>query len=128
MGRARRSNKPVLGERVATAKLRYYPVGPRKVRFVVDLLRGLTVAEAEAQLAAIHRPSSVPMLKRLLNSAVSNANHESDHHYEPEDLILGVITVDGGPTSGRFRPRAMGRANPIRKRSSHITVELYTRP
>lgn len=109
------------------AKTRYYAVGPRKVRQVVDLIRGLTVTEAEAQLALLHRPSSVPMLKRLLKSAVSNANHE-EHRHDPADLIVGVIYVDGGPTSGRYRPRAYGRTAPIRKRTSHVTVELYARP
>jgi large subunit ribosomal protein L22 len=127
VARARRARKPALGEKVATAKTRYYAVGPRKVRDVADLIRGLTVPEAEAQLAILHRPSSVPMLKRLLKSAVSNANHE-EHRHDPGDLIVGVIYVDGGPTSGRYRPRAYGRTAPIRKRSSHITVELYTRP
>lgn len=127
MSRARRARKPRLGDKVATAKTRYYAVGPRKVRQVADLIRGLTIPEAEAQLAMLHRPSSVPMLKRLLKSAVSNANHE-DHKHEPGDLIIGVIFVDGGPTTGRYRPRAYGRTAPIRKRSSHITVELYARP
>lgn len=127
MSRARRARKPALGEKVATAKTRYYAVGPRKVRDVADLIRGLTVREAEAQLALLHRPSSVPMLKRLLKSAVSNANNDETKH-EPEDLIIGVIYVDGGPISGRYRPRAYGRTAPIRKRTSHVTVELYARP
>lgn len=127
MSRARRARKPSLGDKVATAKTRYYCVGPRKVRDVVDLIRGLTVPEAEAQLAMVHRPSSVPMLKRLLKSAVSNANNDETKH-DPQDLIIGVIFVDGGPTSGRYQPRAYGRTAPIRKRTSHITVELYARP
>lgn len=127
MSRARRARKPALGEKVAIAKTRYHSVGPRKVRQVADLIRGLTVPEAEAQLALLHRPSSVPMIKRLLKSAVSNANHE-EHRHEARDLIIGVIFVDGGPTTGRYRPRAYGRTAPIRKRSSHITVELYARP
>lgn len=128
MSRARRARKPALGEKVAIAKTRYYPVGPRKVRDVADLIRGLTVAEAEAQLALLHRPSSVPMLKRLLKSAVSNANSGEETRREPEDLIIGVIYVDGGPISGRYRPRAYGRTAPIRKRTAHVTVELYARP
>lgn len=127
MSRARRARKPALGDKVATAKTRYYSVGPRKVRDVADLIRGLTVREAETQLALLHRPSSVPMLKRLLKSAVSNANSDETKH-EPEDLIIGVIYVDGGPISGRYRPRAFGRTAPIRKRTSHVTVELYARP
>lgn len=126
MSTARRAKDPNLGAKVATAKVRYHRAGPRKVRAVVDLIRGLSVAEAQAQLAAVHRPSSVPMLKRLLKSALSNAN-QADESYKAEELLVGVAYVDGGPTSGRYRPRAMGRATPIRRRTSHVTLELYTR-
>ena len=112
---------------MAVARLRYSRVGPRKVRAVVDLIRGLTVGKAREKLALLHRPSAVPMLTRLLKSAVSNANQE-DTHYEPEELIIGVIHVDGGPTTGRFRPRAMGRSAPIHKRTAHVRVELYSHP
>lgn len=127
MSKARSGARPRLGDKVATAKVRYAKVGPRKVRAVVDIIRGLDVASAEAQLAAIHRPSSVPMLKRLLKSAVSNAN-QGDARHEPKDLIVGRIHVDSGPATVRFRPRAMGRATPINRRTAHVTVELYTRP
>ncbi len=127
MSKARSGARPRLGDKVATAKLRYAKVGPRKVRAVVDIIRGLDVASAEAQLSAIHRPSSVPLLKRLLKSAVSNAN-QGDTRHEPEDLIIGRIQVDSGPATVRFRPRAMGRATPINRRTAHVTLELYTRP
>lgn len=127
MSKARSGARPRLGEKVATAKMRYAKVGPRKVRLVVDIIRGLDVASAEAQLALIHRPSSVPMLKRLLKSAVSNAN-QGDVRHDTQDLIVGIITVDAGPVQVRFKPRAMGRATPINKRTAHVTVELFTRP
>ena len=129
MSRARRAAKPKLGDVVSVARVRYVKVGPRKVRDVVDLLRGLSLSEAQRQLGVIHRPSSVPMLVRLLKSAFSNANQNLDGgHFKPEDLIVGEITVDGGPVTGRFRPRAMGRATPIRRRISHVTVKLHRHP
>lgn len=127
MSRARRARKPRLGPVVATARLRYARVGPRKVRDVADLIRGLTVAEANQQLAVLHRPSAVPLITRLLKSAVSNAGQDGPQHKEA-DLIIGEITVDAGPVSGRYRPRAMGRSAVIRKRTTHVTVKLHTGP
>ena len=94
---------------------------------VADLLRGLTVAEARQQLTFTHRPSSVPMLDRLLRSAVANARDTREMpEAEVEDLVIGEITVDSGPTLKRFRAAAMGRGVQIRKRTSHATVKLYT--
>ena len=127
MSRARRGDNPELGTKVAMAKLRYTRVGPRKIRAVADLLRGLDVTRAMAQLSILHRPSAVPLLQRLIKSAVSNANTEGER-YNEDDLIIGSITVDGGPVTARFRPRAMGRSARIRKLTSHVTVELYTSP
>lgn len=128
MSRARRAQKPRLGKQVTRAAARNCKVAPRKVRAVADLLRGLTVSEALAQLGALHRPSAVPLLTRLLKSAFSNANPPGEHNYTEADLFIGVIMVDGGRIETRYRPRAMGRATVIRKRSSHVTVELYARP
>jgi large subunit ribosomal protein L22 len=126
MSRARSADKPKLGDMVSVARMRYYGVGPRKVRFVADAIRGLTVGEAQARLAAIHRPSGVPILSRLLKSAVSNANQSLEGaHFEENDLIVGRVLVDGGPMIKRFRPMSMGRAGKIRKRTCHIRVELY---
>lgn len=127
MSRARRGAKPRLGELKATAVLHYTHVGPRKVRAVVDLIRGLTVVEAQNQLAVLHRPSAVPLLRRLLKSALSNAGQKGES-LGAEDLIVGEIFVDGGPTTTRFQPRAMGRAAVIRKRTSHVTVRLFGHP
>ncbi|MCH8332318.1 50S ribosomal protein L22 [Candidatus Sumerlaeota bacterium] len=127
MSRARRAASPKLGEKVSTARARYLRVGPRKIRDVADLIRGLTLDRAQQTLATLHRPSGVPIIRRLLSSALSNANHD-DRTYKAEELIIGEIFVDGGPTSGRFRPRAMGRAAVIRKRTSHVTVHLFERP
>ena len=127
MARARRGAKPRLGELKATAKLHYTRVGPRKVRAVADLIRGLTVDAAQNQLAVLHRPSAVPLLVRLLKSALSNASLKGES-FNAGELIIGEIFVDGGPTTTRFQPRAMGRAAVIRKRTSHVTVRLYSHP
>lgn len=128
MSRARRAQKPALGPMVSTAKVRYYGVGPRKVRLVADLIRGLTVAEAESQLLVLHKPSAAPIVKRLLKSAVSNANQNSETRYDGEELIIGSIFVDSGPILKRFHARAMGRGAPIRKRTCHVTVQLHSQP
>ena len=129
MSRARRAAKPSLGEKVATASARNCRVGPRKVRHVADLLRGLSLAQANRQLAHIHRPSAVPILQRLLKSALNNANQSDEgQRFKPDELIIGGIYVDGARVTTRYQARAMGRAAVIRKRTSHVTVELYKRP
>ncbi len=117
----------MLGDWVSRAKVRYYPVGPRKVRQVADLVRGLTVKAAQDQLAAIHKPSGAPIISRALKSAFCNANQSAPEgtNYEPENLVIGTIDVDGGPIAYRFHPMPMGRAGKIRKRSCHLTIELY---
>lgn len=127
MGRARRGDKPELGKLISTAKMRYHKVGPRKVRDVADLIRGLTVTKAFEQLSVLHRPSSAPMLTNLLKSAVSNAL-AGELEIEPGELIVGTIFVNGGPMHKRFQPMGHGRAGRIRKRTSHITIHLYGPP
>jgi len=103
------------------AKARFIRMSPRKVRLIVDLVRGLPVVEADAQLSFFKRAAAGPVLK-LLRSAVANAEH--NFKLDPADLRVKTITVDGGPTLKRFRPRAHGSAAPIRKRTSHITIVL----
>lgn len=125
MSRARRARKVVLGELVATARLRNYNVGPRKVREVADLIRGLSVEKALDQLLAVHRPSAVPAVRKLINSAMSNANHDQEQKYDAADLVVGKIDVSSGPIMYRMRPMSMGRAGRIRKRSCHVRLELY---
>src|SRR4051812_38830660 len=118
MSRARAARKPLLGEVVATAKARFTGIPARKARYVADLIRGLTVAEAEHQLAHVHRPSAVPIVGKVLFSAVANAKVK-EVEADSADLVIGEIFVDGGPTLKRFQARAMGRACTIRKRMSH---------
>ena len=106
------------------AKARHIRMSPRKVRLVVDLVRGLAVNEAETQLKFLRKDAARPVLK-LIRSAVANAEH--NFKQPTETLYIKRITVDGGPVLSRWRPRAFGRATPIRKRSSHITVILDQR-
>ncbi len=105
------------------AKLRYLRVSPRKTRLVVDLIRGKNVAEAINILTFTRRAASEPV-RKLIESAIANAE-ASDANVDR--LFVATITVDEGPTLRRFRPRAMGRATRINKRTSHITCVLAER-
>lgn len=103
------------------AKLRYLHLAPKKVRLVVDLIRGLSVIEATEQLQFLRKRAAKPTLK-LLNSAIANA--ENNFKLLKDNLYIREIFVDEGPKLKRWRPRAFGRASPIYKRSSHITLIL----
>jgi len=103
------------------ATLKQYRQSPRKVRLVADLIRGKKVDRALTDLEfASKRASSV--LKKLLDTAIAGAKH--NFNVEKGDLFVKEITVDKGPTLHRWIPRARGRATPINKRTSHITVVL----
>lgn len=106
------------------AKARFIRMSPKKVRLVADLIRGMDVDKAEAQLKFTRKAASRPVLK-VVQSARANAQH--NFKLTPETLFVKVITVDGGPVLSRWTPRAFGRATPIRKRTSHITVVLDER-
>lgn len=123
MSRARAARRPELGEVVAQARARFTGVPARKTRYVADLVRGLTVAEAQVQLAMTHKPSAVPIVSRLLKSAVANA--EQKEVANVEGLVIGEIFADGGPMLKRFQAAPMGRAMQVRKRMSHLTIKLY---
>ncbi|MCW2694895.1 MAG: ribosomal protein [Mycobacterium sp.] len=116
--------EPKSGLPGASATARYVRVSPMKARRVVDLIRGLPVAQAQAVLTFAPQSASEPVLK-VLESARANAVHNAQ--LRAEDLIVGEAFVDEGPTLKRFRPRAQGRAYRIRKRTSHITVVVQTR-
>jgi ribosomal protein L22 len=109
--------------RVVRARARYVRTSARKARMVCGHLRGKSVQEARAILAFTPREVARDWSK-LLESAVANA--ESNHELLEGDLIVGEAYADEGPTIKRFRPRAMGRATPIRKRTSHLTIALTT--
>ncbi len=94
-------------------------IAPRKVRLVVDLIRGKQVGEAVAILK--HTPKAAsPVIEKVLKSAIANAEHNFD--MDVNSLVVTEAYVNEGPTLKRFRPRAMGRASQINKRTSHITL------
>jgi len=103
-------------------------ISPRKVRMVVDTVRGKSVSQALSILGFTRKKAALPVQK-LLRSAVANAV-ENGGINDVETLVIDRIMVDEGPTLKRYMPRARGRATPIRKRTSHIRVilrELETR-
>ncbi|ANY67055.1 50S ribosomal protein L22 [Paenibacillus algorifonticola] len=103
----------------AKAHLRFVRIAPRKAQLVADLIRGKKVGEAIAILR--HTPKSAsPILEKLLNSAIANAEH--NYQLDVNKLVISQAFVNQGPTMKRFRPRAMGRASKINKRTSHITL------
>jgi len=108
----------------ARAIARHVRMSPRKVRLVVDQIRGKSVNEAYAILQFSPKAASEPVSKTL-RSAVANAQYRAQDQGEVidvDDLIVSQVFVNEGPTLRRFRAAAMGRAAPIRKRTSHITV------
>lgn len=94
-------------------------IAPRKVRLVVDLIRGKSVAEAIAILNHTQRGAS-PVVEKVLKSAIANAEH--NYEMDTDNLVISEAYVNEGATLKRFRPRAQGRASKINKRTSHITV------
>ena len=106
---------------VVRAKASYVRIAPRKARLVADQVRGMAVPEAIALLKFSPR-SAAQDIAKLVNSAASNAEH--NHDLVADDLRITEITVDEGPTLRRYRPRALGRATRINKRTSHIKVAL----
>lgn len=103
----------------AKSSVKYVRIAPRKARLVIDLIRGKAVGEAISILR--HTPKAVsPILEKVLKSAIANAEH--NYSLDPNNLVISKAYVDAGPIMKRFRPRAMGRASRINKRTSHITL------
>lgn len=100
---------------------RYIRISSRKVKVVIDLIRGKSVNEAMGILMYTPKAAAEPVMK-LLKSAVANA--ENNMNLAAEDLYVAEVFANQGPTLKRFRPRAQGRASRIRKRTSHITIIL----
>jgi ribosomal protein L22 len=111
------------GDLVVRARSRYVRSAPRKARLVMDHIRGKEVEQARAILSHAPRHAAADILK-LLNSAVANA--ESAYELGADELRIVKAFVDEGPTVKRYRPRALGRATRINKRTSHMTIELTT--
>ncbi|MFO8148883.1 MAG: 50S ribosomal protein L22 [Trueperaceae bacterium] len=108
----------------ASAKLRMLRSTPRKTRLVADLIRGKGVSEAESILKFTDRRVASPLLK-LLQSAKANA--VNNHDMFEDALVVSAIAVGDGPTLKRYLPRARGRADLLRKRTSHIEITLEER-
>ena len=105
----------------AKAKLSYLRISPRKVKIVLDLIRGKDVAMAAAILMQTPKAASEPVLK-LLKSAAANA--ENNHQMDPEKLYVAEVFATPGPILKRIMPRAQGRAYRINKRTSHVTISV----
>ena len=108
----------------AKANLRYLRISPRKVKIVLDLIRGKDVATATAILMQTPKAASEPVLK-LLKSAAANA--ENNHQMDPEKLYVSACYAYPGPIIKRIMPRAQGRAYRINKRTSHVTIAVSER-
>lgn len=96
-------------------------IAPRKTRLVIDLIRGKHVQDALDTLKFTNKRAA-PVVAKMINAAIANA--QSVATVDVDHLVVAKVCVDEGPTIKRFLPRAQGRATPIRKRTSHITVEL----
>lgn len=105
----------------AKAIARYLRLTPRKARLVADLVRGKNVEEA-LNILTFTNKKAAPMLEKVLRSAVANAVNNFD--MDEENLYVSHVVVDAGPLIKRLKPRAMGRADIIHKKTSHITVAV----
>ena len=105
---------------IAQAKLKFMRGSPMKIRQVIDLLRGKDVTSSLSLLKQINKGSKAKILK-VLNSALSNAKQKGLAEHQ---LFISKITADGGPMWKRFRAASFGRATPVLKRTTHLTVEL----
>jgi large subunit ribosomal protein L22 len=109
---------------ISRAKSRFVRISSRKVKLVIDLVRGKNLEEAFSILKFTRKAAAMPV-RKLVQSAYSNAvNQLGSLDLDTEEIIVKKIVVEQGPTLKRWRARAMGRATPILKRTSHITVEL----
>jgi len=109
----------------AIAKARFVRVSPRKARRVIDLVRGRSVADALDILRWAPQAASEPVAKVIASAA---ANAQNNDGLDPATLVVATVYADEGPTAKRIRPRAQGRAFRIRRRTSHITVVVESRP
>ena len=106
---------------ISKASANFVRISPRKVRYVIDLIRKKSVRQAQAILIGSPRRAG-EIVQKLLNQAINAAERNS--HVNAKDLLISKITADGGPSMRRFRAASMGRASIIRKRTSHIQLEL----
>jgi large subunit ribosomal protein L22 len=109
------------------AEAKWVRVSPRKARLVVEHIRGRSVPEARTILAFTQRAAAIE-IEKVLRSAVANAETNPLLHWNGDDLLVKAAFADEGPTLKRWRPRARGRVNAIKKRTCHITIELVQNP
>ena len=109
------------------ASLRNIPSSPRKMRYVVDLVRGMEVNKA---LATLHfnTKSAAQDVEKLLRSAIANWEQKNERKAENGELYISKIFVDEGATLKRMRPALQGRGYRIRKRSNHVTIFVDAKP
>ena len=108
------------------AKLQNCPSSPRKMRYVVDMIRGLEVNRALGTLRFSKKAASADV-EKLLRSAIANWEQKNDRKAEEGELFVTQIFVDGGATLKRMRPAPQGRGYRIRKRSNHVTIHVGTK-
>ena len=108
---------------LAKAEAKYIRLSPRKARLVLDLIKGKTVEQANYILDNVNKRAQKP-IKKVLNSAFANANQNRTDKVLSKDAYISIIRADSGPYLMRYRAATMGRATPIRHRTSHIHVEL----
>jgi large subunit ribosomal protein L22 len=109
----------------AVAKARFVRVSPTKARRVINMVRGKSVSEALDILRWAPQAASLPVAKAIASAA---ANAQNNNGLDPATLVVASVSADDGPTAKRIRPRAQGRAFRIRRRTSHITVVVESRP
>ncbi|MFB6265154.1 MAG: 50S ribosomal protein L22 [Bradymonadaceae bacterium] len=115
-----------LNTRANTAAAKEVRISPRKARMVVDLVRGEPILDAIDTLEFTQKRAA-PIVSKVIESAIRNVETSDDLDWEIDDLEVAEAYVNEGPTMKRFRPRAMGRASTIRKRTSHINIVLEPR-
>jgi large subunit ribosomal protein L22 len=114
-------------EQVVRAEAKWVRLSARKARVVLTHIRGRSVPEARTILAFTQRAAAIE-IEKVLRSAVANAETNPLLHWNGDDLIVQAAYADEGPTLKRWRPRARGRVNSIKKRTCHITIELAQNP
>jgi len=108
---------------LAKAEVKYVRMSPRKIRLILDLVKGKTVEEANAILDSLNKRASGPV-KKVINSAFSNLNFDKQDKMMEKDVFISKVKADGGPMLMRYRAATMGRATPVKHRTAHIIVEL----
>ena len=108
---------------IAKAEAKYLRMSARKTRLVIDLIKGKTVEEAGFILDSVNKKAGAS-IKKVLDSAFANANNNRKDKFLSKDIVISGVRADNGPMLKRYRAATMGRATPVRHRTTHIRVEL----